>query len=228
MIHPVHLVAAAIARPPLPAEPVEAVCAVTGAVGPCIPRRLVVPDSNCDQFLFAAPHSEFVHVDVHAAWYFGELKEGRKRQTCPERQASWWCDGREFRILATKAEIVQILLDGSPSAPWAMWITRTKKKHGSVRTRTNTGLYGQVGFEDLVVDASDPEKVSAWWATLRAAQDAGIWRSVMQTLDCPVHVMRKIGPGVWLDFEAWARTRCRSRLYALLTYLLPNKEALAS
>jgi hypothetical protein len=228
MSHACHLIASAIPerdRPALPRAPVEGLCAVTGTRGPCIPRGDVISDSNCDAFLFAAPASPVVHADVFIAWTFGDTKPGKKMASHPERQACWYCDGREFRIM-NKVAMRPIVLDGSPASPWAMWVTTSYKKHGSVRSPVNAATRGRVGFDEIVVDCTDAAAVADSWARLRAAQDAGIPRPLIETLDiAPAH-MAKLGWRVWREFETWARPRLRSPLYALLTYLLPSQEEL--
>lgn len=227
MTRTVHLLASALReRPPLPCEPQEGICAVTGSLGPCLPRHLVILESNCDQARFLAPESDHVHVDVFYAWNAGYLKDGRKRQTCPERQSCWWCDGREFREIR-KPDIREIVLNGSPSVPWAMWVTTSYKKHGSLRAPVNYQTRGVIGFEELVVNASDPVRVNEWWSRLTEAQSFGIGRTILETLDCPVHVMAKVGLSRWQTFERWARLVYQTPLYALLTYLLPSREELA-
>lgn len=228
MQHACHLVAAAVPerdRPPFPCDPVDGLCAVTGTCGPCLPRREVISEANCDSFLFAAPTSDRVHVDVWVAWNFGGTKPGAKRQTCPERQACWWCNGREFRRI-DKTFMRPIVLEGSPSAPWAMWVTTSYKKHGTIRSPVNTATHGRVGFDEVVVDCSDRATVSDTWKRLRAAQDVGIPRPLIEALDIAPGYMAKIGWRVWRDFEGWARPRVASPLYQFLTYLLPSQEEL--
>jgi hypothetical protein len=173
--------------------------------------------------LFKANHSNMVSVDVWNAWGFGETKEGKSRAFCPERQACWWCDGKEFRIVR-KPEMRKIVLDGSPTTPWAMWITTSYKKHGSVRARVNRAGFGVIAFDERLVDTSKDWLVNQWWENLNAALAAGISRTVIETLDCPAHIMRECTLPVWMAFEHWARPVHQSSLYALLCYLLPSKE----
>lgn len=227
--HACHLVAAAVPerdRPPLPCEPVEALCAVTGTAGPCLPREAAITESNCDSYLFASPTSRWVHVDVFISWNFGELKPGAKRKTCPERQACWWCGGDEF-LTVTKPFMRHIVLAGrSPTCPWAMWVTTSYKKHGTVRTPVNHSRWGRIGFDELVVDCSSEAEIGEYWRRLRGALDAGMPRPLIENLDCSPAFIAKLGWRVWRDFEAWARPRVRSPLYTFLTYLLPSREEL--
>jgi hypothetical protein len=228
MNHTCHLIALAISeaeRPSLPCKPIEAVCAVTGTHGLCLPREDVVSNANCDGFLFVNPTSAFVHVDVFTAWNFGETKEGNKRQTHPERQSCWYCNLHEFRKM-DKAAIRPIVLEGSLSSPWALWVTTSYKKHGSIRSPINHTRFGRVGFDEVIVDCSNNADVVSMWTRLRAAQSVGIPRPLIEHLDISPGYMAKLGWKIWRDFEMWARSRVRSPLYRLLTYLLPSQEEL--
>lgn len=226
MMHACHLISSSVHDDiALPCEPVDGVCAVTGTLGPCLPRELVVSSSNCDIYLFAAPTSRQVHVDVWRAWKYGVTKPGSKGASYPERQSCWWCDGRTFCTM-TKPEMRKIVLNGSPSSPWSMWVTTSYKKHGSVRSPVNMASRGTVAFDDLTVVCSDEKVVSETWARLRGAQDAGIPRPLIERLDIAPGYMAKIGWQVWHEFEQWARPRMRAPLYQFMTYLLPSQEEL--
>jgi hypothetical protein len=107
-----------------------------------------------------------------------------------------------------------------------MWVTTSYKKHGSIRARVNFEPRGIIAFDELVVDAGDGDRVGEWWKMLTEAQRNGIWRSMMETGQCPAGLIGKIGLKTWMKFEAWARPRIRSPLYVLLLYLLPSKEEL--
>lgn len=210
--------------PPLPSEPVEGTCCITGAVGPCIPREhLIKPDTFCDQDKLRAPLSPLVSVDVWTAWRFGSRAEGKKKDMRPECNQSWWCDGREFRVLR-RADVRELVLSGSPSTPWAMWVTTSYKKHGSLRAVVNTGQRGTVAFDEATVDCSDGAKVSEWWGRMNEFAHLGLGRGVQEQLVCPGWLMAKAGLRAWMEFEAWARPLYRTPLYALLCYLLPSKD----
>jgi len=168
-----------------------------------------------------------VHVDVYRSWEFGYRKYGAKRDTHPERHACWWTNGREFRTVR-KSDIREIILNGSPSIPWAMWVTTSYKKHGSIRTPVNHRSRGAVGFDERIVDASNEGQVIEWWERLNTALRDGIFRGVIETLDCRPLLISKIGLSRWLDFERWAKPIHKSTLYALLCYLLPSQEWLHS
>lgn len=225
--HPCHLIASALPPKLMPEPPcatIEGLCAVTGNIGPCLPRKLVILDTNTDGYLFVEPTSQLVHVDVYTSWAFGTLKEGAKKVTCPERQSCWWTDGREFKRLMKKTEMRPYVLEGSPTTPWAMWITTSYKKHGSVRTKANSSHRGVIGFDDLMVDVSNKTRVHEYWYKMRAAQNSGIQRPLIEKLDIKPAYMQKIGWKLWKDFEDWAKVRSRSPLYKLVCYLLPSME----
>lgn len=185
-------------------------CCVTGQRVECVARKEVILKTNCDQPWFAAPTSQWCSRD--AALAFSHR---------PERASCWWTGGNVFKSIK-RQEIRALVLEGSPSAPWALWVTTSYKKHGSIRARVNHGRYGIVAFDELVVDASDPEHVREWWNVLTTAQRAGIWRSMMERVECPPGLIGKIGLATWMALEAWARPRMRAPLYALLLYLLPS------
>lgn len=187
---------------------------MTGEPGPCIPRRLAIPDSSNDQPWYRAPTSGLCGVDAYRVLHYR-----------PERAACWWCDGREFRQLR-RPDVRALVLSGSPSAPWAMWITTSYKKHGSIRALVNPGPRGTIAFDERRVDCSDSYQVSDWWTVMTTAQRAGIWRRMQETVCCPASLIDKIGLPTWLAFERWARPRAQSGLYALLCYLLPSREEL--
>lgn len=199
------------------------VCCLTGRHTDCVPRAELIGQSFTDTHLFAAPSSAWIGADVFTAWRYGARGEGKNRDMRPEANQCWWCNGREFRIMR-KADMRPIVLDGSPSTPWAMWITTGYKKHGSLRTPVNARKRGRVAFDELVIDCTNGEAVNATWARLNAALAAGITRAAIETLDCPQHIMREVGLPVWMEFEQWARPRFNGGLYRLLTYLLPSKE----
>lgn len=189
-------------------------CCITGVVGECVARKEVIQKSNCDQSWFAAPTSMWCSVDAALALSHR-----------PERSSCWWTDGEVFKSIK-RLEIRALVLDGSPFMPWASWVTTSYKKHGSIRARVNHDARGIVAFDELVVDATDGQRVEEWWTILTTAQRAGIWRSMMESVQCPPGLIGKIGLSTWMEFEAWAKPRLRAPLYALLLYLLPSREEL--
>jgi hypothetical protein len=227
-MHAANLIASAVRGtdlcPELPCQPVpDQICVVTGEVGPCLPKKEVVLSTSTDYSWFLAPMSEWAGVDVFQAWNCGLIKDGAKRRSCFERGACWWTDGKEFCVIK-RAEIRKIVLDGSPSVPWAMWVTTSYKKHGSIRSPVNHSDRGIIGFDELRVDVSDSSRVLDWWQHLNMALAANIGRTVIESLNCPSHLIRTIGAAEWIRFEKWARPKYMSPVYKLLCYLLPSKE----
>lgn len=212
-------------RPILPCAPTEEICCVTGQRGPCIPRKLVIPNSYTGQDAFVAPQSVWVGVDVYTSYKFERINPKTGKPATPERTGCWWTDGREFRILR-RAEIREMVLDGSPSTPWAMWVTTSYKKHGSARSPVNTGTRGIIGFDELKVSTSDGSRVKGWWQIMSAAQRGGIGRTMQETVSCPPGLLKKVGIREWLEFERWAYPRRNDPLYRMLCYLLPSLEEL--
>jgi len=217
-MHAVNLIAQAIRTsedcPALPCEPADGLCAVTGERGPCVPRKMLLGKSFTNADLLAAPESDMVSSDAYIALKYKW-----------ERMSSWWTDGHIFRRLK-RTDCREIILQGSENTPWAMYITTSYKKHGAMKAPVNAAGFGTVLFENRLVDISEDWVVADWWERLNAALHAGIGRTVIESLDCPAHIMRKATLPLWMEFERWARPRHNSALYALLTYLLPSKEEL--
>lgn len=216
-MHAVNLISAAIKNkadcPELPCEPVDGICAVTGKQGPCVPRKKLFGKSFTNGDILAAPESDTVSVDAYIALKYKW-----------ERMSSWACNGETFARLK-RAEIrEQVFTDDDFVCPCAYYATTSYKKHGALRARVNAPGQRVWLFETRLVDCTDMAIVRAWWERLNAALNAGIGRTVIESLDCPAHIMRKATLPVWIDFERWARPRHNSSLYTFLAYLLPSKE----
>lgn len=54
----------------------------------------------------------------------------------------------------------------------------------------------------------------------------GFGRSILETLECPVFVLSKIGIDKWFKLESWAKPIYQSNLYQFLCYLLPSQQEL--
>lgn len=167
-----------------------------------------------------------VSVDCFIAWRFGSRDEGKKRDMRPEANQCWVCTPTKFSVIK-RQEVRKIVLEGMHEKPWAIWVTTSYKKHGSLRARVNNDWRGFVAFDELLVDCRGADAVQ-YWARMTAAQNQGIWRSMQETIDCPPGMVMKIGLENWLSFERWARPRFRSPLYQLMCYLLPSKEEMAN
>jgi hypothetical protein len=217
-MHPVNLISKAIAthpeRPELPCEPQEGVCAVTGLTGACIPRKELLGKSFTNGDLLARPDSALVSAD---AFYTLRFKW--------ERMSSWLCDGIKFERLDRQGVRSKVFNADMPEK-WSAYATTSYKKHGSLNAKVNTGKSRIWLFETRIVNMSDRAQVNEWWGVLNMALRAGIGRSILESLECPPFVIGKIGLKTWLEFEAWARPRYLSALYAFLCYLLPSQEEL--
>lgn len=216
-MHAVNLISAAILTfedcPALPCDPVDGLCAVTGKCGPCVPRKKLLGKSFTNGDILAAPESDMVSVDAYIALKYKW-----------ERMSSWACNGVTFARLK-RAEIREhVLTEDAISCSCAYYATTSYKKHGALRAPVNPPGQRVWLFETRLVDCSDMPTVRDWWERLNAALNAGIGRTVIESLDCPAHIMRKATLPVWMDFEGWARPRHNSALYAFLSYLLPSKE----
>ena len=229
-MHAVDLIAATLTddqKFPVPVEPARGVCCVTGEETMTIPRKKLFGSSFLDANILAAPASDRVGVNAWHAMQFGEygknedgtLKKVRRK---PEMRSCWWTDGRTFSIIG-KSEIRKMVLNGSPSVPWAGWVTTSYKKHGALRAPVNMSSYGVWAFDDLLVDCRDVDRVKAWWQTLRNAQKDNIGRTAMAAASMPPALAARIGLDVWLPFQTWASERYQSPLYRFLVYLLPSQ-----
>lgn len=233
-MHSTDLIAACLTdeqKEPLPEAAQNGLCCVTGAETETIARKHLFGSNFCDLNLLACPESPRVGVGVWYAFQFGaygvdaESGEAKKRKKKPEMQACWWTDGETFREMG-KAQIRELVLRGTTAKHWAGWVTTSYKKHGSLRSPVNNTPFGIWGFDDLQVRANDKDKVLAIWFKLRTAQNNGIGRTGIETLDIPISIMLKVGLGFCNDFITWARPLYQSPLYQFLAYLLPSQEEL--
>lgn len=217
-MHAVELIYAALPfadpdYPALPGEPAPGVCCVTGAHGPSLPRRALIGPSWTQHDLLAAPHSDRVGVAAYVALKYKW-----------ERMSAWLCDGAEFRRL-DRAGVRAAVLGPRPERPWAGFATTSYKKHGAMLAPVNAGPGRNVWLWDTErVDCSDAAQVAEYWDTLNAALRAGIARTVLETLDCPAWLLKRVGWAHWLRFSRWAQPRYKSGLYRFLCYLLPSQE----
>jgi hypothetical protein len=211
----IDLIAAALppVEPPEPTLP--GVCCVTGAPGATVSRALVIKPSFTNLDLLRAPDSDRAGLPAWRALNYNQ-----------ERMSSWICNGETFEPLNRKGVREHVLADDELALPVACYATTSYKKHGALRAPVNAPGRRVWLFETRLVDCSNRSAVSDTWARLRAAQDAGIPRPLIERLDISPGYMAKIGWRLWTTFEAWARPRMRSPLYEFLTYLLPSQEEL--
>jgi hypothetical protein len=226
-MHAIDLLAGAMTDDRVPPHglPVEnGVCCITAGAGPTIPRRALLSKSFTDGTDLLAPGSDRVGLNAWKAFMWNEPR-GR-RGFHPERMSSWLCTADRFTRL-DRAGLRAAVLGDPPPAPWAGYATTSYKKHGALRAPVNTASTCLWLFETRVVDCSDRDRVARWWQELTGWQADGLSRPIIETLDCPIHVMRKIGYAAWMTFYDWAWPIHRGPLYAFLCYLLPSKKETA-
>ena len=190
------------------------ICCVTGDKTDCVPRKELLGKSFCNQDLLKAPNSDWVGVDAYEALSYKW-----------ERMSLWFCDGNEFQRLQ-RTDVRTLVFDGAASPQWACYVTTGYKKHGALVTPVNSKRFGVFRFEALTVDCTDNQKVLSIYNRLEIELRLGLWRSIMESLNCPVHVMKEIGIERWDDFEQWAKPIYKSPLYKFMCYLLPSQEEL--
>lgn len=226
-MHAIDLLAASLDNdhiPPHGEQVAHGTCCITAADGPSIPRAALLHKSFTDGRDLLAPGSDRVGLNAWKAFMWNEPRG--KRGFHPERMSSWLCTADKFTCL-DRAGVRAAVLGDPPPVPWAGYATTSYKKHGALRAPVNTTSTCLWLFETRVVDCTDRARVASYWRELTGWQAAGISRPILETLDCPVHVLRKIGMNTWMTFFEWALPIHRSPLYAFLCYLLPSKKELA-
>lgn len=218
-MHPVNLIALSIPindpdRASITTTMEDGICAVTGVECSTVPRKQLFGPSFTDRSLLASPNSDRVGMDAYAALKYKW-----------ERMSSWICDGKTFSRL-DRIGVRNAVLGTLPKNPWCAYATVSYKKHGSLRTVINSGNQRVWLFENRLVDCTDINKVLDWWNRLNQALRQGFGRPVLETLDCPVFLIERIGLLPWIEFEQWAVSRKNSALYEFLCYLLPSQKEL--
>jgi len=218
-MHPVDLIAASIPiddpdRPVMPGDIESGICAVTGQLCSTIQRDLLLGKSFTDGSLLAAPGSDRVGLNAYLALKYKW-----------ERMSSWICDGKTFSRLDRQG-VRSAVFSKSPELPWCSYATTSYKKHGSLRTPINSGGQRIWLFESRLVDCTDFQKMMEIWDRLNIELRRGFGRSILESADCPVYLIQKIGMREWIDFERWATPIKNSSLYAFMCYLLPSQEEL--
>lgn len=210
----IDLIAPHLPAAPLPEDPQEGVCCITGRKTETIARKHVIKTSFTNLDLLRAPESD--RASVAAYRVMGAPKT---------RQSSWLVTSNSLRFL-DRVGVRDCVIGGVMDPAWAGYATTSYKKHGSLLAPVNVGNQCTWLFETLPVDCSDREQVMDYWRRLRHAQDNGISRPLIESLDIAVGYISKIGWRFWKDFYDWAHPRQSSPLYQFLTYLLPSQEEL--
>lgn len=216
-MHTVNLIANALNWVEAPEEPRVGTCCVTGETCSTISRKHAIKPSFTNWDRLRAPDSDRVGI---SAW---------RALTCSwERKSSWTCDGREFTRLDRRGVRERVFDFGVADRSNACYATTSYKKHGALWAPVNPPGRKVWAFETRLVDCSDEAFVRETWKRLRDAQNAGISRTSIETLEINQYFLSKVGWRAWSDFEWWAKSRVNSPLYAFLTYLLPSQEELKS
>jgi hypothetical protein len=189
-------------------------CCVTGIECDTFPKSTGIKPSFTQLDLLLAPDSERIGVDAFKCLNYRPLR-------------SCWHVDESGLAEANKALARSVIFSESRQSPWAMYMTTSYKKHGVLRAPVNTGNQCRILFENVIADFSNRSEVKAWWDTLRAVQDAGLPRSVIESVDIDVYLINKLGWRMCEDFRAWATPKKASPLYQFLAYLLPSKEELS-
>lgn len=218
-MHPVNLIASGLSdadpdKPIFDGSLENGVCAITGQHGKTLHRKLLLGKSFCDGERLLAPDSDRVSLDAYIALKYKW-----------ERMSSWVCNGVVFKKL-NRVEVRNAVLSNAETQSWAGYATTSYKKHGALRAPINQNGKNVWLFETRIVDCTDAQLLNDWWAHLNIALRAGVGRSVLESLDCPSFLIRKVGLKTWMDFETWAKPKSKSALYAFLCYLLPSQEEL--
>lgn len=218
-MHAVDLIATGIPeddpdRRPLPCEPVDATCAVTGAYAPCVPRKHVIKSAFTNHDLLRCPDSGYVSVHAYTALTYKW-----------ERMSSWIAVPGRFARL-DRVGVRNAVLSPPGSVPWAAYATTSYKKHGALWAPVNGPGQCRWRFEGVTVDLSDRGAMHSTWTRLNGMLRAGFGREVLETLECPPYLLAKGDVRAWLEFRRWARPRYRGPLYQFLCYLLPSQEEL--
>jgi len=204
-----------VSTPPQQENFSEGICAVTGLhCAETLSRKDLFQKGFNDGATLAAPSSARVSVDAFVALKYKW-----------ERMSSWMCDGETFKKLDRQG-VRAAVFGGLPVRPWIGYATTSYKKHGALRAPVNSGQSRAWLFENTIVDCSDNDRVLAIWERLNSALRLGFGRPILQDLQCPIHVMRKIGFHFWIDFEEWAHRHYKSSLYSFMCYLLPSQKEL--
>jgi hypothetical protein len=196
----------------LPVEPVENICAVTGELRPCIPRKKLFGSNFISYHIFNSPLSDFVGTNV-----FQTLKYR------PERASSWVVTPKIFTKLK-RIEVRPLVLYGVNSQRWSGYVTTSYKKHGAIGNVINNSKFGVWKFDDLLIDCSDSEKVLGWYNKLNYFLHKGLSRPVLESGQLNQWGAKQAGIEVCRNFLYWIKDKKTDPLYKFLCYLLPSQE----
>lgn len=187
-------------------------CCITGELCRCVPRSALIGESFTTQGVFKAPDSEWVSED---AWYAFKHR--------PERASSWWTDGQTFRTLNRREawDMLRMLSYEQYDLPYAMYVTKSYKKHGALVSPVNPGRSKTivVGFEGETVNAS-ALRYRQFMESLSSWRDDGIARDDIIT----GHLAKtsKATPDAVKRFLLEAPLMRGHSLYRMLTSILPG------
>ncbi len=215
-MHVVNLIANALRNEKketiFPFETKEETCCLTGQRTTCVGRENILGKSFTNLDLLAAPQSAWIGVDAAIA-----LKHKQ------ERSMSWFCTDENFFVLNRKM-VRDIVFEKEMPDIWAGYVTTSFKKHGSLRTKLNSGNSRYWLFETRLVNCSNYGQMRSIYEKLCAALEDGFPRPVLETLDISSYYYETIGVKKCQELIKWASPWRLSALYSFMIYLLPSME----
>lgn len=198
---------------PLPCEPVEGTCAVTGRTNvPCVPMKKSISSNFVGWNELAAPWTGLVSVAAYQALKYK-----------PERTSSWLVSKEHGFQKLRRIEVRPFVLNGVNSNEWCGYVTTSYKKHGAFRGVINRSQYGIWRFDDVLVDCSESVKIKEWWEKLDRFIRLGISRTCLELGDIDQWAIKNAGLLECYNFMKWSQDKNRDPLYKFLCYLLPSK-----
>lgn len=205
----------------IPEQTEKGICCVTGIECQTIRRKDLFSANFTNTDILKAPDSDRAGISAAIALKYR-----------PER-SSWFVNDKEF-IRFDKNLFRDMFLNGVKNSKyWSIYITTSYKKHGAFYAKVNNCTngnkrkYGIWRFEQLNVDARDGRKNKNWYKIIfNALSELGIGRSIIESLNCPSWLIKKIGLNNWISFYKWAKDKYQSPLYKLCCYLLPSQKEL--
>lgn len=225
-MYPVDLIANAIKDYPdiyIPDKTEMGICCLTGIECQTVKRKDIFSANFTNADILKAPDSDRIGISAAIALKYR-----------PER-SSWFVNEKGF-MRFDKNLFRDMFLNGVKNSKyWAIYITTSYKKHGALVTKVNSCAngnnrkYGIWRFEQLDVDARDGLKNRLWYRKIsQALIEYKIGRSIIESLNCPGYVIKKIGIKVWMTYKRWAYDKYQNSLYKLCCYLLPSQKDLKS